>query len=57
LLYTAGKNLGREAAAYLDRIPDGDIRLFAEIEFAAALAGLPQVTVVRVSYRPRSASE
>ena len=57
LLYSAGKSLGREAAAYLDRIPDRDIRLFAEIEFAAALAGLRQVTVVRVVHRPRTASE
>lgn len=57
LLYSAGKSLGREVAAYLDRIPDQDIRLFAEIEFAAALASLGQVNVVRVVHRPRTASE
>jgi len=57
LLYSAGKSLGREAAAYLDRIPDRDIRLLAEIEFAAALASLGQLTVVRVVHRPRRASE
>jgi hypothetical protein len=57
LLYTAGKTLGREAAAYLDRIPDRDVRLFAEIEFAAALAGLRQVNVVRSVYRASPAFE
>jgi len=57
LLYTAGKTLGREAASYLDRIPDRDVRLFAEIEFAAALAGLRQVNVVRSVYRASPAFE
>jgi hypothetical protein len=43
ILYRAGKRLGRDAAVYLDRIPDDDLRLFAQIEFAAALAGLPEL--------------
>jgi hypothetical protein len=40
-LYGAGKRLGWDAVTLLDRIPDPDLRLFAQIEFAAALAGLP----------------
>jgi hypothetical protein len=40
-LYGAGKRLGPNAATLLDDISDDDIRLFAQIEFAAALAGLP----------------
>ncbi len=41
LLYEAGKTLGTEGAAFLKRVPDADLRLFAQVEFAAALAGLP----------------
>jgi hypothetical protein len=40
-LYGAGKRLGPTAATLLDAISDDDLRLFAQIEFAAALAGLP----------------
>jgi hypothetical protein len=40
-LYGAGKRLGPNAATLLDEISDDDLRLFAQIEFAAALAGLP----------------
>jgi hypothetical protein len=43
ILHHAGKRLGRDAAVYLDRIPDADLRLFAQIELAAALAGLPEL--------------
>jgi hypothetical protein len=43
ILYRAGGRLGTEAAIYLDRIPDADLRLFAQIELAAALAGLPEL--------------
>src|ERR1700733_10493349 len=43
ILYSAGKRMGKEAEGYLDRILDNDIRLFARIEFAAALAGLPEL--------------
>jgi len=43
ILYSAGKRLGRDAVVYLDRIPDADLRLLAQIELAAALAGLPEM--------------
>jgi hypothetical protein len=42
ILFAAGKRLGADAEGLLDRIPDPDLRLFAMIELAAALAGLPQ---------------
>ncbi len=41
ILYHAGRHEGRAATRYLDRIPDPALRLFAQIECAAALAGLP----------------
>ena len=41
--HSAGKRLGRDAGVYLDRIPDDDLRLLAQIELAAALAGLPEL--------------
>lgn len=40
-LYDAGKRIGLEAATLLKSIPDPDLRLLAQIELAAALAGLP----------------
>jgi len=40
-LYGAGKRLGSEATTLLERIPDDDLRLFAQIELAAAIADLP----------------
>ena len=43
ILYKAGQHEGLAAARYLDRIPDADLRLFAQIELAAALAGLPHL--------------
>jgi hypothetical protein len=43
IFYRAGECLGFDAAVYLDRIPDADLRLFAQIELAAALAGLPEL--------------
>jgi hypothetical protein len=45
VLYQAGKRLGAEAAVLLERIPDKDLRLFAAIEFAAALAGAPPSSI------------
>ncbi len=42
ILYKAGQHEGRAAARYLDRIPDRDLRLFAQIELIAGIAGLPQ---------------
>jgi hypothetical protein len=41
--YKSGKLHGAEAARYLARIPDDDLRLFAAIELEAALAGLPEL--------------
>ena len=52
ILYRAGKRLGRDGAVYLDRIPDDDLRLFAQIEFAAALAGLPELQGTQREYHP-----
>jgi hypothetical protein len=51
-LYRAGAQLGRDAAALLDQIPSPDLRLFAQIELAAALAGLPELTTPQV-FRPK----
>jgi hypothetical protein len=42
IFYRAGKRLGPEAAKLLDQIPDPDLHLFAIIELAAALAGVPE---------------
>ena len=43
ILYAAGRYDGESGARLLDRIPDVVVRLFAEIEFAAGIAGLPQI--------------
>ena len=43
ILHSAAKRLGEDAAVYLDRIPDADLRLFAQIELGAGLAGLPEL--------------
>lgn len=53
ILYGAGKRLGSDAAAYLKRVPDDDLRLFARIELAAALAGLPEMPGSQMTHRPR----
>lgn len=42
LFHQAGKQLGPDAAKLLDQVPDDDLRLFASIELAAALAGVPE---------------
>lgn len=42
VLYKAGQHEGHSAARHLDRIPDRDLRLFAQIELIAGAAGLPQ---------------
>ena len=54
ILYAAGKRLGEVAARYLTRIDDPDIRLVAQIELAAVLAGLPEFHGMQIEYRPRS---
>lgn len=43
ILYAAGRYDGESGARLLDRIPDVVLRLFAEIEFAAGIAGLAQI--------------
>jgi hypothetical protein len=43
ILYAAGRYDGEGGARLLDRIPDVVLRLFAEIEFAAGIAGLEQI--------------
>jgi len=51
-LYGAGKRLGPNAATLLEDIADDDLRLFAQIEFAAALAGLPASHETSMKRRP-----
>lgn len=52
VLYRAARRLGRDGAgAYLSRIPDADLRLFAAIELEAALAGLPEFREATIEQR------
>ncbi len=44
---SAGKRLSPSAATLFERIPDPDLRLFAQIELAAALAGLPESSITQ----------
>jgi hypothetical protein len=48
VFYHAGRRLGPEAAKLLEQIPDDDIRLFATIELAASLAGLPGPSITQM---------
>src|SRR4051812_561551 len=43
ILYAAGQYDGQSGARLLDRIPDGGLRVFAQIEFAAGIAGVAQI--------------
>jgi hypothetical protein len=43
ILFKAGQHQGVAAEKHLDRIPDPDLRLFAQIELCAAVEGLPQI--------------
>jgi hypothetical protein len=54
VFYQAGKRLGAEASALLEQIPDDDLRLFASIELAAALAGVPCPVITQMK-RPNPA--
>ncbi|HVW07389.1 MAG TPA: hypothetical protein VHC90_02345 [Bryobacteraceae bacterium] len=54
ILYKAGKRCGEAAAAYAGQIPDNDQRLFATIELAAALAGLPELQETQRTQGKRS---
>jgi len=53
ILFKAGQHQGLAAAKYLDRIPDPDLRLFAQIELCAAIAGLPQLGGLTTQYPSR----
>jgi hypothetical protein len=50
--YGAGKRLGPNAANLLEDIADDDLRLLAQIEFAAALANLPALHETSMKRRP-----
>jgi hypothetical protein len=54
-LYKAGLRVGSQAAMLLEQIPDNDLRLFATIELAAALASLPPSSITTMQ-RPRPPS-
>jgi hypothetical protein len=53
ILFKAGQHQGLAAAKYLDLIPDPDLRLFAQIELCAAMAGLPQLGGLTTQYPSR----
>jgi hypothetical protein len=53
ILFKAGQHQGLAAAKHLDRIPDPDLRLFAQIELCAAIAGLPQLGGLTTQYPSR----
>jgi hypothetical protein len=48
VFYKAGQRLGVNAANLLEQIPDDDLRLFASIELAAALAGVPEPRIIQM---------
>ena len=54
ILFQSGKRLGEDAVRYLEFVGDSDVRLFAEIEWLAALAGLPEFQSIQREYRPPS---
>jgi hypothetical protein len=43
--------MGPKAAEFLEQIPDADLRLFATIELAAALAGVPEPSITHRKQR------
>jgi hypothetical protein len=43
IFYKMGKTLGQAAGLKVDSVPDAELRLFAQIELAAALCGLPEL--------------
>jgi len=53
ILFKAGQHQGLAAANHLYRIPDPDLRLFAQIELCAAIAGLPQLGGLTAQYPSR----
>lgn len=55
ILFKAGQHLGLAAMKYLNRIPDADLRLLAQIDLCAAIAGLPQIGGITIVYPRRRA--
>jgi hypothetical protein len=51
ILFKAGQHQGLAAEKHLDRIPDPDLRLFAQIELCAGAEGLPQIGGCIVTHR------
>jgi hypothetical protein len=56
LFYAAGKKLEAKATDYLESVPDDDLRLFAGIELASALAGVAELWTTTQSHRGRRAA-
>jgi len=56
LFYRAGKKLGTQATDYLELFPDDDLRLFARIELAGALAGVAELWTTSQVHRGRRAA-
>ena len=54
ILFKAGQHQGAAAVKHLERIPDADIRLFAQIELCAGMAGLRQIGHTSVGHVPKS---
>jgi uncharacterized protein (TIGR03435 family) len=52
ILYKAGIYEGTRAERHLERIPDSDLRLFAQIELAGALAGISQASYSSMGQLP-----
>jgi hypothetical protein len=53
ILFKAGGHQGPAAAKHLDRIPDQDLRLFAQIELCAGIAGLPELGGLTTQYHQK----
>jgi hypothetical protein len=56
ILFKAGQTQGLAGEKYLDRIPDPDLRLFAQIELCAAIKGLPQMGGCIVTHSSKAQS-
>jgi hypothetical protein len=56
LFYRAGKKLETKATAYLKMVPDDELRLFAGIELAGALAGVAELWTTSQVHRQRNAA-
>lgn len=54
--YAAGRKLGTKATDYLELVPDDDLRLFARIEVASALAGVAELWTTSQVHRQRHAA-